>query len=224
MNETTVVKNSKAASSWSQTRDALGSEVGKVISRWQREYRSDGSTAAALLAKLRRTGAQAPGVSPDVWEDAGVDSALLAEQHGDDPTAVEIALHTALTLYAIHQQSVRDYNMHRAGRNFGAAVGALAFSSASPDAMRQRFVAMGAANTVAELTVHARGLITLLRDKRIGFDYGQFAADVFAWHTTGPDTVRRTWGRGYHAGLAEAKKTEAKKDDTVKSEQQGDAA
>jgi CRISPR system Cascade subunit CasB len=85
------------------------------------------SAVKATLAKLRRGIGKAPGSNPELWEATleGIPEALIGKNGG--PSYGEWAVHTALTLYATHQQG-KDPNkqcMSEAGKYLGSSVEAL---------------------------------------------------------------------------------------------------
>ncbi|MDG4765923.1 type I-E CRISPR-associated protein Cse2/CasB [Solwaraspora sp. WMMD406] len=180
-------------------RTPFGNDVAATVVRLQTGYLKELPAAIASLARLRAAAGTLAGSRLDILSDTAVDTKFLSPRVEDDPEPVEHAKHAALTLYAVHQQSNRERGMHRDGFGFGQAVALLAKESSSPDAVRRRFVAVGTAVTFTEALHHCRGLVRLLRDKRIALDYGLFADDLRTFQTPGgPDTVRSRWGREYH--------------------------
>lgn len=174
-----------------------GRLVDERIAALQERYRANTSSGVSDLAALRRAATAEPGADPRVWEltlaglpvEAGV---------GDEPTDAERAVHAAMTLYAVHQQSQRD-RMHRAGHGLGRAVRALGREIGNEDAVRRRFEALGTAATFAGLMQHSRGLVRQLRGAAIPLDYGQFADDLLALQSpVRAGAVRLRWGRDYH--------------------------
>jgi CRISPR system Cascade subunit CasB len=178
-------------------RPRLG-EVGNLVhSRIARLAASRATSGtAADLARLRRSVAKPPGWDPDLWELtlSGVPGRAVS----DSPTAEERAVHTALVLYAVHQQS-RPEPMHVRGPGLGKAVRSLAAATQAESAVRRRFDAAATATTFEEVVHHMRGLITQLRAHRVPLDYGQLADDLHQlqdpWKV---DAVRLRWGRQYY--------------------------
>ena len=70
----------------------------------QSRYRDNESRARGELAALRRGASRSPGELPEIWELTRVE---VPESAGDAPTWEELAVHTAMTLYAVHQQTDR---------------------------------------------------------------------------------------------------------------------
>lgn len=178
----------------------LGSFVSKRVTAWQRDYIRRRPDALSTLAQLRRGVGKEVGSLPDLWRFTL--EGLPGKPESDDPTYEERAAHTALTLFAVHQQSRRE-EMHLPGQSLGTAVRQLRSRSASDDAVRRRFEALGTAETFAEVVNHARGLINQLRAHSIPLDYGTFADDLFLLQTSADDQVRLRWGRDFYRVTSE---------------------
>jgi CRISPR system Cascade subunit CasB len=175
-----------------------------------------------MLAKLRRGIGKEPGAVPDILE---ITTGNLPDElaHGKGPSFVERAMHTALTLYALHRLG-KGESMHAGGTakddkpgdgdSFGRAAGRLIKPDKSNEgAVKRRFDAIATARDLAELSQHARGMIQLLRaaDIPIKFDYERFAKDLYMY--CHPDTrtqVRLQWGRDFYRifGATEEKEPE----------------
>lgn len=172
----------------------VGALVHSRIVRLAATQPSSGTTA--LLARLRRAVGKPPGWDPDLWE------LTLSEVPGravsDAPTAEERAVHTALTLYAVHQQS-RPEPMHVRGHGLGRAVRSLASATQAESAVRRRFDAAATATSFDEEVHHLRGLVTQLRAHRVPLDYGLLADDLYQLQDPRKvDGVRLRWGRQYY--------------------------
>lgn len=178
----------------------IGRFVHSRVSALQSAYLDPGrgsarASAVATLARLRRGIGKEVGALPDLWE---VLAGLPGELRDDGrPTWQERAAYTAITLYALHQQS-KSEPMHVPGRRLGEALRELRKSSPSEDPVRRRFLALGTAQSFTETVYHVRGLITLLRSHSIGLDYGSFADDLYWLQTTRADRVRLQWGRDFY--------------------------
>jgi CRISPR system Cascade subunit CasB len=177
------------------TREFVGRQVSRIQAGYVRRPQAPWSRAA--LAQLRRGVGRPVGEVPEILE-------LIVNPDGppvwsDTPTRDEVAIHTALTLYAVHQQS-QSAPMHTPRVTFGSALGALRYADGqeNPGVIR-RFQAMGTAGDLAELVHHARTLVTLLRSAGRPFDYGRFAEDLVFYQTPWrTDTVRLRWGRDFY--------------------------
>ncbi|NLE80256.1 MAG: type I-E CRISPR-associated protein Cse2/CasB [Rhodococcus sp.] len=179
-------------------RDALRRHVSTRVSSLQAGYLAETSSAAASLARLRRAVNSEPGSDPAVWSEIfeGLPEVLVGRT--DSPSTHERAAHSAITLFAIHQQS-KDIPMHQRGVGFGTAVRRLGVHTGNPDSVLRRFHAVGTATAFSEVLHHARGLITQLRSARIPLDYGRFAVDLADLQfPRSADRVRLAWGRDYY--------------------------
>jgi CRISPR system Cascade subunit CasB len=163
----------------------------------QGAYMRGESGATATLARLRRAVGTKPGVDPFVWQETlGLPAQFVGV--GDEPSAFENAVHHAITLFALHQQS-QGSPMHRADYSIGRSTRQLGQTSASEEAVLRRFHALGTASSLAEAVTHARGLITQFRSEAIPLDYGLFAVDLIKLQDTRQiNGVRLSWGRDYY--------------------------
>ena len=66
----------------------------------QARYLDNESRARGELAALRKGASRSPGELPEIWEFTRVE---VPDGAGDAPTWEEIAVHTAMMLYAVHQ-------------------------------------------------------------------------------------------------------------------------
>lgn len=176
----------------------LGQFVDRRVTALQERYLDRGSVAVATLARLRRGVSKEVGALPELWQVTLEGIPMPFEPYDDTPTYGERAAYTAITLYALHQQSRRD-GMHRRGPSLGTAARVLRKRAPSEDAVRRRFEAVGTATTFAEVVHHSRGLITQLRGAGIPLDYGVLADQLFLLQTPGgADQVRLAWGRDFY--------------------------
>ncbi|QRP46032.1 type I-E CRISPR-associated protein Cse2/CasB [Amycolatopsis sp. FDAARGOS 1241] len=178
----------------------LGRALDGHITRLQRDYLRGSSAARADLARLRRGLGKPAGSVPEIWS---LTVGAVPEElswHGDEPSWSEQAAHAALTLYALHQQSLPT-PAHVPGTELGYAVGRLRFSAQrSADAVTRRFMAVATAGSITEVLTHLRGLITLLRTERRGVDYAALADDLarLVAPGSGAAAVRLAWGRAFY--------------------------
>ncbi|MEV5084141.1 type I-E CRISPR-associated protein Cse2/CasB [Streptomyces sp. NPDC056159] len=179
------------------------------IAALQRGYLDDQSHAVAALARLRRGAGREAGQLPDLW--ALIDTGPLHETpDGARPLSeselvrAEDALHVALTLYALHQQSRRT-GMYQADRpdrrrGVGAAVRRMMKPGEIDEAVHKRLVRAGTAPDLAVLAQRLRDIVVLLRREDIELDHALLAGQLYTWQWPGgADTVRREWGRSFHA-------------------------
>ncbi|MFF4652599.1 type I-E CRISPR-associated protein Cse2/CasB [Streptomyces sp. NPDC001380] len=176
----------------------VGALVGKEIARLQRGYLDDRSEAVAALARLRRGAGKDASSVPDLW--GLVDLGPLYEDRSLRHDAAADAVDTAMALWALHQQS-RGTGMHRApGDELGAAVRRLMPASEIDDPVLKRFVRAGTAPTLTVLATRLREIVLLLRREDLALDYALLADQLYQWQQPGgPDRIRRSWGRSFHA-------------------------
>jgi CRISPR system Cascade subunit CasB len=162
----------------------------------------------AMLAKLRRGVGKPPGSIPEIWDITigGIPDGWRSAN--GTPSKEEIAVHTALSLYAVHRQSMRK-SMSVSGKNeegkplgdsFGGAVAKLISPDRSNEqAVKRRFDAVATASDFTELAQHARGLVQLLKANDIPMDYPRFAQDLFFYQfPDSADRVRLRWGEDFY--------------------------
>jgi CRISPR system Cascade subunit CasB len=152
-----------------------------------------------MLAKLRRAAGTLPAERKDVWE--VTIGALPHELTGEARERAVLAVHTALTLFGIHQQGNRR-SVNKTGVGFGKAVKRIIEPSRSNEAgVRRRFNALVTASEFTELSRHARNLVQLMHAKGVEFDYPRFAEELYLYQLD-PDRrerVRMDWGRDFYA-------------------------
>lgn len=186
---------------YARRRQRFGNHVAAVIEDLQSRYVRKESSAIATMAQLRAAVTKQPGSSYAVLAVTYVPDDYMPQHLRDDGegTDTEHAKHTALTLYALHQQSIYDQKMHRDGYGLGGAVSLLSRTSESPEAVRRRFAAIGTATSYEETIHHLRTLVRQLRDRKIGLDYGLLADDLVTLRRPGGhDKVRAWWGRDFY--------------------------
>lgn len=178
------------------------SEVGAFVhARATRlQEQRDHSAGVAALARLRANIGKEPGVDSTIW--AWTVEGLPGTANSDAPTASEWAVHTALTLFALHQQS-RSRGIYVQGETFGRAIARLDRTQGGHDEgtspVRRRLNAVVTSTSYTELTYHLRGLVSQLRAHDIPLDYAALADDLFQFQLPGQaDAVRRRWARQFH--------------------------
>ncbi|WFB10638.1 type I-E CRISPR-associated protein Cse2/CasB [Streptomyces sp. LX-29] len=190
------------------------------------------------MAQLRRSVGRLAHDSPTTWGiDDGLDDlihlrdqqAAEAEQEGKAAPfppaerqlrAEEQAVHLAVTLWALHQQSTRDADMYESGWPLGRAVRRLTAPAADSgnsearledelsETLRKRFVRIGTATSLESLGTRLREMVLLLRTARIPLDYGRLADQLVRWQNENErSAVRREWGREFHLAYAEKRPT-----------------
>lgn len=181
------------------------------------------SAAKATAARLRRALTRPTGSVPEVWEITlgGLPENLIG--HGDVPSPAEQAAHTALCLFAVHQQS-RSERMHQSGWGLGRSLRVLHQRTGGADDLAsgpliRRFNALSTADSPDEMLWHLRGLITQLRAQGIPLDYGRLVRDLYSYPVPKyRDTVRLRWGRDFYTYRLEATENSGAPDTTTSSD------
>ncbi|MEV5988869.1 type I-E CRISPR-associated protein Cse2/CasB [Streptomyces sp. NPDC052051] len=184
--------------------------VGDHIVRLQRGYLADESYAVGALARLRRGAGKEPHQVPDLLGlvdtgglyDPAADSGRRPRE--EDLARAEDAVHVALTLWALHQQS-RSTGMHQPHHRdkpagLGAAVRRLMPAGDIDEAVLKRLVRAGTAPHLGALAQRLREIVMLLRRDDLPMDYTLLAGQLYLWQLPGGrEAVRRAWGRSFHA-------------------------
>ncbi len=161
----------------------------------QNRYLRNEARARGHMAALRGATTKEPGEIPEIWE---LTQVKVPDHVGDAPTREEVAVHTAMTLYAVHQQS-RTTRMFRPGRGLGHAARELVGWEEDNDSARKRFNALVTSTTITELRHHLRNFISLLRARDITLDHAMLVDDIARFQRPGgAKKVRLTWARQYH--------------------------
>ncbi|MGW1281112.1 type I-E CRISPR-associated protein Cse2/CasB [Streptomyces tsukubensis] len=206
---TTPTSSAAETGTGERTEERVRNLTRALISEKQRGFLADRPSAVAALARLRRGAGKQIAQVPDLW--GLVDTGPLAEvpEGRRRPTEAELtraedAVHVAVTLWALHQQS-RGTAMHRLGsraepRGLGTAARALMRPGDIDEPVRKRFVRAGTAPTLSVLAQRLREIVLLLRGADIPLDYGLLAEQLYLWQSPGgQETVRRAWGRSFHS-------------------------
>lgn len=161
---------------------------------------NDEGWAVARLAQLRRGAGKAPEEVPELLGLIDIDALFTPQgrtrssEHG--PTAV----HLAVTLYALHQQSQRADPMHVSGRRLGGAVRALMPQGEIDEPLRRRFVRVAGATSANVLADRLRELVLLLRRAGEPLDYARLADQIErVLDPVRRLEVRQEWGREFHS-------------------------
>jgi CRISPR system Cascade subunit CasB len=186
-------------------RTRLGDHVARTVGSLQARVLRNPPVPQAIsaLARLRRAIGRDPGFDYTLEDYLYVPDELLHTRQVETATDQDHAVHDAVSLYALHQQS-RQERMHVDGRGLGRAVAELVQASDGPDGVRRRFAALGTASTYPESIHHLRGLITMLRGHQIPLDYGLLAEDLVTLRRpTGRQQVQAIWGREFFRGRSQ---------------------
>lgn len=214
------------------TRALAAQAAAETIGRLQAGYRRSLPPAVAAVARLRREAGRDPHDTPTSW---GLDdlealtrlrelAARREETDAAEPLSYrervrreaqeereDRAVHLAVTLWALHQQSLREEPMYVPDWTLGRAARRLSEGKAGtrdrvgdensgpddaaeegmrpkavPDtdlspAVRKRFVRIGGSTDFDTLGVRLRELVLLLRSARIPLDYGRLADQLDRW-------------------------------------------
>lgn len=140
------------------------------------------SAVRAALAGLRHGIGKDPGSLPSLWDVTLSDLPEALQGFGEKPTYGENAVHTALTLYALHQQG-KDMDkqcMNKEGEFLGIAVRKLIeHDLVSEDAVMRRFHTAVMSDSYEGFSWQLRGLIQILRAKDIPLDYPALTEDLY---------------------------------------------
>ncbi|MDR1398085.1 MAG: type I-E CRISPR-associated protein Cse2/CasB [Desulfarculales bacterium] len=163
--------------------------------------RANYSSGKADLARLRRGIGKAPGSQPELWQVILEDLPESLLSSSGEPSCGEWAVHTALTLYALHQQG-EDAEKHcvsKEGISLGSALRKLAPDRDNDEAIKRRFDAAATAGDFVELAHHLRGLIQLMKAKNIDLDYPALTRDLYWFQIMDKkDSVRLKWGQDFY--------------------------
>lgn len=174
------------------------------------------SATRATLARLRRGIGKPPGSMPEIWAAtlAGLPVDLLSKD--GTPTIGEWAVHTALTLYALHQQGkdLQKKPMSCENVSLGYAIRRLVKSEEDEPRVKRRFDAAATSDNLEGFSYHLRGLVQLLKAEDIPLDYPALTKDLYWFQVPGTrDSVRLRWGQDFYRT---AKLEETIQDDTRK--------
>jgi CRISPR system Cascade subunit CasB len=179
------------------------------------------SAAKATLAKLRRGISKTPGSMPELWEATLKDLPQELIGKGQDPSYGEWAVHTALTLFALHQQGkdLKLQCMNKDGEFLGISLRKLVSDDEEEKRIKRRFDAASTSSSMEEFSHHLRGLIQLLKAKSIPLDYPVLAEDLYWLQLPNVrDSVRLRWGRDFYRPL-KSDETNSENEKTGKDEE-----
>lgn len=183
--------------------ELVGEIANAHIRKLQGGYLNDRPETVAALARIRRGVGKPIHAVPDLWGLEGTDRLYtdIPDHREDERLRAENAVHIALTLWAVHQQSRRDSPMHVAGGpQLGRAIRALMPGDEVDEPLRRRFVRIGTATSLETLAQRLRDVVLTLRQHAQAMDYAALAQQLYRWQL--PDAraeVRRDWGRNFHA-------------------------
>lgn len=174
------------------------------------------SAQRGALARLRRGVGHHPGSQPQLWDELLLGMPQEMMNASGKPSDAEMAVYTALTLFALHQQS-RDAKadcMHAPGVSIGRACAGLIKREDDRERVARRFNAMATASDIGELTHHLRGIVQLLRAEGIALDYAALAGDLYLYASrTRRDDVRLKWGQDFYREIYQQTETPEEDED-----------
>lgn len=172
---------------------------------WLLSQTSEG-VSKATLAQLRRGVGHLPGEIPELWGILLRDLPENMQGRGTQASRQELALYTALTLFAVHQQGwdPRTQPMHCHGVSLGGAVARLIppNDDNAQERMEQRFTRAATSADLEEFAHHLRGLVQMLSAAGQPLDWAQLAGQLYDYQN--PDrvaAVRLRWGEDFYAAL-----------------------
>jgi CRISPR system Cascade subunit CasB len=200
-----------------ETKNSKKNLVAGYVTRkveYLQKYR-DNSGGKAALANLRHGIGRKPGEIPELWGMIFEDMPEELDSKGGEASAAEWAIYTALTLYALHQQS-NSQPMHCAGdsdkgKSIGTAAAALVHSEDDLDGVLKRMNIAVTSTTVSELAYRLRDIVQFLRNEAITLDYGRLAADLYDFHyPESAERVKLQWGRDFYRAYGAKKNNNEK--------------
>ncbi|WP_019358607.1 type I-E CRISPR-associated protein Cse2/CasB [Streptomyces sp. AA1529] len=180
----------------------VGRTVHTFLEPIQRGYLlpNDEAWAVARLAQLRRGAGKAPEEVPELFGLTGTEGLYSEKGPGPNSERADTAVHLAVTLYALHQQSQRRVRMHVPGRRLGGAVRALMPQGEIDEPLRRHFVRVAGATSTKVLAYRLRALVLLLRGESEPLDYARLADQIEQTLDPGKRLkVRQEWGREFHS-------------------------
>ncbi|MFV0635069.1 type I-E CRISPR-associated protein Cse2/CasB [Mitsuokella sp. WILCCON 0060] len=159
----------------------------------------------AALARLRR------GIGKNIGDMPELLGFVLPEEElssfSIQEAKIERALYTALTLYALHQQgcatcvstNLTEESSVSHRNSFGHAVSRLLRITNNENGVVRRFNQVLTAKDLQELSIHARGLINLMKQQGVSLDYPSFAVDLYWFQQLDyRKDVILSWGKDFY--------------------------
>ena len=166
---------------------------------------SDTGTGREIMANLRHGIGKKPGEMPELW--GMIFDGIPAELTGYRKAShAEWAVYTALTLYALHQQGndakENDTCMNQNDISIGRAAARLVNDEEDIKRILNRLNLVVTAVSPEDLAYHLRGLIQLLKSKKIALDYAKLAKELYLfYHPEYAEEIKLSWGRDFYAEL-----------------------
>ncbi len=180
----------------------MRNEIARFIGHKIQWINQSGQGTPALLATLRRGIGRMPGDDPALWPIIFEDMPDEMLSISGTPTRAEWAVHTALTLYALHQQGMDPSlsPMHVERTRLGQALNRLAGDDdEATKRIKRRFDTMATADRMPETVYHLRSLVQLLRAQDIPLDYEALGRDLYLLQSPSQAPgVRLRWGQDFY--------------------------
>ena len=156
----------------------------------------------AACAKLRRAAGKKPGASMDIMDIMLMGASRKWDSINGEPSFAEWAVHTALTMYALHRQG-KDNSMNAERISFGTAAAWLVKKDeAKMDSVRRRFNVVATALNLNDLAHHVRSMVRMFRADDIKMDYPLFAKDLFLFQLPGgAEKIRLKWSERFYGNI-----------------------
>ncbi|MDN3271504.1 type I-E CRISPR-associated protein Cse2/CasB [Streptomyces sp. MA15] len=184
-----------------------GEDAGKERAPYWVTFDPGSPDAGAELAALRSGTGREPGTVAAIWP---FHRTRMASEWRDKGSLTRdlAAEHTALTLFARHQQT-HDRLMHITGNSPGTAAGLLARKAAQGSegkaataALERRFGVLLTSGDADELAMHLRSFVPLLNQAAVALDYDLLRTALRTWDDPRrPDAAtgfRQRWDRDFH--------------------------
>jgi CRISPR system Cascade subunit CasB len=181
------------------------------ISEHSKKSKND-SYRKAVLAKFRHVAGREFENSPEIW-----DFILV----GDEPPSVRVQEVSFLvfTLYAIHTQGGKK--AHQDNLGFARALNRAKFGDddTQSQGIVRRFNQLILAHNLKEIKQHSRGLIQILKQKELSFDYVRFAGDLsdLLYEGRSRKRILRKWGKEFWVNETKKKEGETQKSNRPKN-------
>lgn len=201
MNTTATTTHIAQKSAPKQANDIVRACTEDFVRNLAAGYRAGHADAAGMLARIRRAAGKPIQAVPDLWGLTGADVLYTQIKDPARLERAENAVHIAITLFALHQQSLRESPMHVSnGPQLGRALRDLMEPDVIDESIRRRFVRVGTAPSLSQLAQRLREVITLLRNHARPLDYAALAEQLYRWqHPAQRSAVQREWGRSFYA-------------------------
>ena len=180
-------------------RDFTASKIYSILKN------GDPGAQKAALAKLRSGVGRNPAECPEVW---GYYLEQMPEEligKGSNIAAGEMAVYTALTLFALHQRGIDpvSHPMHVSGSNDpGSAIARLIEKESDKTRFTRQFNHLIGFDNMEDAAHHIQHMIGMLARERIPMDYAALAGKFFAMqYPSEIDKIRMEWGKSFYRNL-----------------------